>query len=170
MTYKLELLPSALKEWKKLGHTVREQIKKKLRERLEAPILEYMRRDLLNQILGNSDNHGRNTAILRTEHGIRLAPIYDLAPMVMDDEGVTRTTKWPKHIELAGEVNWRAACAEAAEWVCPEDLFQQLQASAQEFLALPDLLSDEGLPDATMNHPRIRLRDIGQFLGKWGLL
>lgn len=37
MTRKLEFLPSALKEWEKLGHTVREQIKKKLRERLEAP-------------------------------------------------------------------------------------------------------------------------------------
>ena len=37
MTYKLEFLPSALKEWGKLGHTVREQIKKKLGERLEAP-------------------------------------------------------------------------------------------------------------------------------------
>jgi mRNA interferase RelE/StbE len=37
MTYRLEFLPSALKEWEKLGHTVREQIKKKLVERLEAP-------------------------------------------------------------------------------------------------------------------------------------
>ena len=37
MTYKLEFLPSALKEWGKLGHTVREQIKRKLGERLEAP-------------------------------------------------------------------------------------------------------------------------------------
>lgn len=37
MTYKLEFLPSALKEWEKLGHTVRQQIEKKLRERLEAP-------------------------------------------------------------------------------------------------------------------------------------
>lgn len=37
MTYKLEFLPSALKEWGKLGHTVREQVKKKLRERLQAP-------------------------------------------------------------------------------------------------------------------------------------
>ncbi|WP_213573607.1 type II toxin-antitoxin system RelE family toxin [Stutzerimonas kunmingensis] len=37
MTYKLEFLPSALKEWKKLGHTVREQAKKKLVERLDAP-------------------------------------------------------------------------------------------------------------------------------------
>lgn len=34
MTYSLEFLPSALKEWEKLGHTVREQLKKKLRERL----------------------------------------------------------------------------------------------------------------------------------------
>jgi mRNA interferase RelE/StbE len=37
MTYSLEFLPSALREWEKLGHTVREQLKKKLRERLELP-------------------------------------------------------------------------------------------------------------------------------------
>ncbi|ASL26981.1 type II toxin-antitoxin system RelE family toxin [Azotobacter chroococcum] len=37
MTYSLEFLPSALKEWEKLEHTVREQLKKKLRERLELP-------------------------------------------------------------------------------------------------------------------------------------
>ncbi len=37
MTYSLEFVPSALKEWEKLDHTIREQIKKKLRERLESP-------------------------------------------------------------------------------------------------------------------------------------
>ncbi|AKT31919.1 type II toxin-antitoxin system RelE/ParE family toxin [Pseudomonas syringae pv. actinidiae] len=37
MTFKLEFLPSALKEWKKLGHTVSAQLKKKLLERLELP-------------------------------------------------------------------------------------------------------------------------------------
>ncbi|WP_233979900.1 type II toxin-antitoxin system RelE family toxin [Pectobacterium versatile] len=37
MTYKLKFVPSALKEWKKLGHPVREQFKKKLVERLENP-------------------------------------------------------------------------------------------------------------------------------------
>ncbi|QXW43867.1 type II toxin-antitoxin system RelE family toxin [Pseudomonas amygdali] len=37
MTFKLEFLPSALKEWKKLGHTVRAQLKKKLLERLGLP-------------------------------------------------------------------------------------------------------------------------------------
>ncbi|HEX9870763.1 MAG TPA: HipA domain-containing protein [Candidatus Tectomicrobia bacterium] len=133
-------------------------------------VFEYLQRDLLNQILGNSDNHGRNTSILRTEQGVRLAPIYDLAPMVMDDEGVTRTTKWPKHIELAGEVAWRAACDEAAQWVNPDELFQRLRAAAQTFLALPDLLSADGLPAATMNHPRVALRDLPQRLNQWGLI
>lgn len=37
MTYKLEFLPSARREWGKLGHTLREQFKKKLAERLEGP-------------------------------------------------------------------------------------------------------------------------------------
>lgn len=37
MIYNLEFKPQALKEWEKLGHTVREQFKKKLKERLENP-------------------------------------------------------------------------------------------------------------------------------------
>jgi mRNA interferase RelE/StbE len=35
--YALAFLPSALKEWEKLGANVRTQFKKKLAERLEAP-------------------------------------------------------------------------------------------------------------------------------------
>lgn len=42
-------------------------------------IADYLRRDLINKILGNADNHGRNTAIIRTRDAVRLAPIYDLA-------------------------------------------------------------------------------------------
>jgi mRNA interferase RelE/StbE len=37
MTYELEFKKTALKEWKKLGSTVREQFKKKLTEVLEGP-------------------------------------------------------------------------------------------------------------------------------------
>lgn len=37
MTYRLEFLPSATKEWRKLGATVQQQMKKKLVERLEHP-------------------------------------------------------------------------------------------------------------------------------------
>ncbi|MGB8816512.1 MAG: type II toxin-antitoxin system RelE/ParE family toxin [Rhizobiaceae bacterium] len=37
MTYRLEFLPSAHKEWEKLGATIKSQFKKKLQERLEMP-------------------------------------------------------------------------------------------------------------------------------------
>lgn len=37
MTYSLSFKAEALKEWEKLGATVREQFKKKLAERLDAP-------------------------------------------------------------------------------------------------------------------------------------
>jgi serine/threonine-protein kinase HipA len=40
--------------------------------------VEYISRNLLNRILGNSDNHGRNISIIRDCGKLRLAPIYDL--------------------------------------------------------------------------------------------
>lgn len=39
MSYELKFLPSALKEWKKLGATIQEQFKKKLEERLLEPVV-----------------------------------------------------------------------------------------------------------------------------------
>ena len=137
---------------------------------IPALISEYLRRDLINQLLGNSDNHGRNTAILRDEQRIDLAPIYDLAPMVMDEEGVTRTTKWPDEIERAGQVDWRAACNALAPWAEPEELFEGLKADAQVLRALPDLLSEIGLPEATFNHPGIALNRLDGTLKNRGLL
>jgi mRNA interferase RelE/StbE len=40
MIYDLEFKESALKEWQKLDGSIREQFKKKLKERLETPRLE----------------------------------------------------------------------------------------------------------------------------------
>ena len=40
MTYELEFKKSALKEWNKLGSTIREQLKKKLTEVLENPRIQ----------------------------------------------------------------------------------------------------------------------------------
>ena len=142
-------------------------------------VMDYLRRDLINKILGNSDNHGRNTAIIRQESSFRLAPIYDLAPMVMDDEGVTRTTKWPKDLERAGEVDWRGVCRALADITDPKDPlagltdasdpFERLREDAQRLSALPDILTASGLPDRTMNHPGIHLKNLEQRLKEWDL-
>ncbi|CAM0999861.1 Toxin HipA [Rhodanobacter sp. Root179] len=131
---------------------------------------EYLRRDLLNLALGNSDNHGRNTAVLRHADWLELAPIYDLAPMVMDEEGITRTTKWPAPAEVAGEVDWRAACSTLQPWGDPQQLFSGLRDDAATLRALPDLLRDLGLPNAVFDHPRIALGALDARLRRWELL
>ena len=142
-------------------------------------VSDYLRRDLLNKILGNSDNHGRNTAIIRDTASFRLAPIYDLAPMVMDDEGVTRTTKWPKELERAGDVDWRGVCRALSDITDPNDplaalsdapeSFERLREDARRLAGLPDILTASGLPNATMNHPRIALKNLEQRLKEWDL-
>lgn len=58
-------------------------------------ILEYIFRDFLNVAMGNTDNHGRNTALLKTPDGeIRLSPLFDFAPMVLDPQMIPRNIKW----------------------------------------------------------------------------
>ncbi|MDF3932979.1 HipA domain-containing protein [Pseudomonas citronellolis] len=127
--------------------------------------LDYISRDLLNRILGNSDNHGRNMAILRDGGRLRLAPIYDLAPMVLDPEGITRVTKWDH--ENRGEPDWRAACHTHAGPVEGDELFDALREAAGTFRALPDLLT--GLPEEVRRSPSIPLNDLENRLRKWGL-
>jgi serine/threonine-protein kinase HipA len=155
----LEVIQLLVRLWTKAGQT----------HQISELISDYLRRDLLNKILGNSDNHGRNTSIIRGSDTFRLAPIYDLAPMVMDDEGITRTTKWPRELEVAGEVKWREVCDALAEIEAPQILYERLRDDASRFLALPDILAAAGLPDATMNHPGIALRNLEQRLKNWGL-
>ncbi|MGK0148695.1 type II toxin-antitoxin system HipA family toxin [Pseudomonas putida] len=155
----LEVIETLVGLWKMAGQSK------------EVPdlIADYLRRDLINKILGNADNHGRNTAIIRTGDTVRLAPIYDLAPMVMDQEGVTRTTKWPALIERAGEIDWQEACVALAEFIDPDEAYQRLRQEARHLLALPDILSGLGLPEVVMNHPAIALGKLERRMAEWGL-
>ncbi|MDF0730245.1 HipA domain-containing protein [Pseudomonas entomophila] len=132
---------------------------------VEALIFEYIRRDLLNRVLGNSDNHGRNTSIFR-EHGqFRLAPIYDLAPMVLDPEGVTRVTKWDS--ERAGAPDWQGVCADLGDLLDPDALLARLKQAADTFRALPGLLNE--LPEEVRSAQVIPLNNLDARLTEWGL-
>ena len=45
-------------------------------------LIEFIKRDILDVALGNTDNHGRNTAVLRLpDNQVQLTPLYDFAPM-----------------------------------------------------------------------------------------
>jgi serine/threonine-protein kinase HipA len=63
---------------------------------------------MLNIALGNTDNHGRNTALQVTADGVaRLTPVFDVAPMFMDRSAIPRQTRWGRSIEpQAGVVDW----------------------------------------------------------------
>ncbi|MET0534700.1 MAG: HipA domain-containing protein, partial [Steroidobacter sp.] len=68
---------------------------------------EYIWRDLLNLALGNRDNHGRNTAILKATDGMmRLAPVFDIGPTFLDARAITRVLRWDA--EEPGRQYWAA--------------------------------------------------------------
>ncbi|MEO8642465.1 HipA domain-containing protein [Pseudomonas sp.] len=133
-------------------------------------VSEYLRRDLINQIVGNTDNHGGNLSILRGKERVSFAPIYDLAPMVMDIEGVVRITRWTTNIERLGSVDWGAVCARFAHRADPEWLFDRLKADARLLLALPDLLQGLGLPQEAWRSPMIPLRCLEDTFRRWKLM
>jgi len=130
-------------------------------------VREYLCRDLLDVVLGNSDNHGRNRAVVRSD-GLYHAPIYDLAPMVMDPEGVVRSSRWDVH-EQGGRIDWIAVCRALDSYASPGEMETALRAFADRLLALPDLLRDRGLADEVLSFPRIHLRRLSKTLQAWGL-
>jgi serine/threonine-protein kinase HipA len=57
--------------------------------------IEFMRRDVLNLAMRNTDNHARNTAVQRLLDGtIQLTPVFDFAPMYLDREVIVRGCHW----------------------------------------------------------------------------
>lgn len=56
--------------------------------------IEFLKRDVLNLAMRNTDNHARNTAVQKVGNEIRLTPLFDFAPMYLDPEGITRAARW----------------------------------------------------------------------------
>lgn len=58
-------------------------------------VIEYIKRDLLNLAMRNTDNHARNTAIQQLANGtVQLTPVFDIAPMFMDRDMISRASRW----------------------------------------------------------------------------
>lgn len=129
---------------------------------------EVLCRDLLDVVLGNADNHGRNRAVLRAGE-LRLAPIYDLAPMVMDPAGITRSTRWREH-ERAGHIDYVSVCRDLDDWLGEPGALDVLRGFARRLLALPGALRGAGLSEEVFTFPRVHLDDLPGVLGEWGLL
>lgn len=137
---------------------------------ITAFVIEWVRRDLLNIIFGNSDNHGRNTAFLKAENCIKLAPIYDFAPMKADPEGIARTMKWAAPLENGGEYNFIAIAQALSDLLPADTLLKALQETAQQLLGLKERLIQRGVPEQIVTLPSIGFNYIEQKLDRWSLL
>ncbi|MEQ5802042.1 HipA domain-containing protein [Halomonas sp. H10-9-1] len=135
-----------------------------------AFVIEWVRRDLLNIAFGNSDNHGRNTALLKRPDGIWLSPVYDFAPMRADPEGVTRTTQWGPPLEAGGEYDWYAVAKSLSDLMEPEQLMEALRQLACDLEGLDERLALRGVPSRILDMPTVGLRTLSTRFKRWGLL
>lgn len=69
--------------------------------------IEFLKRDILNLAMRNTDNHARNTAVQAIGDQVRLTPLFDFAPMYLDPDGISRAARW-YHPETGKELHqWR---------------------------------------------------------------
>jgi serine/threonine-protein kinase HipA len=128
---------------------------KGLRAAVSDPLcetIEFMRRDVLNLAMRNTDNHARNTAVQRLADGtVQLTPVFDFAPMYLDSEVVVRSCHWR---DAAGRTqdNW----TQIVETLEVGDLERGIIASAlTDFAAvvaeLPRIAADSGIEPDVIN-------------------
>ncbi|SIR02723.1 type II toxin-antitoxin system HipA family toxin [Marinobacterium stanieri] len=133
-------------------------------------VTQWLERDLLNLIFANSDNHGRNTAIIKKPEGLWLAPVFDFAPMKADPEDVLRTMKWGIPYEQSGQIDWAGITQELADLADPEFMRHALQALAAKLVGLKGRLIDRGVSESLLSIPALGMGTIEKRLQAWGLL
>jgi serine/threonine-protein kinase HipA len=132
--------------------------------------IEYLLRDIMNLAMGNPDNHGRNTALRKFPDGrIRLAPLFDFAPMRIDASSIPRSTTWDCMRPLGRDTNpdWRVVCEVVATPAVPaEDLMAALAAKEDELRALPDIARSHCVPDSVVEHVIVRHDEMAEGVAK----
>ncbi|WP_233831212.1 type II toxin-antitoxin system HipA family toxin [Paraburkholderia sp. ZP32-5] len=108
--------------------------------------LEFIKRDVLNLAMRNTDNHARNTAVQVVDGHVRLTPLFDFAPMYLDPEGIARTLRWYRpdtQVELTEWADVLAALPVA------DNERPMLAAGLSRFAAqiehLPDVMDAQGV-------------------------
>lgn len=107
-----------------------------------ADLREFVFRDILNVALGNTDNHGRNTAMIKYPDGtVRLSPLYDFAPMFLDDQGIPRICRW-SGAEVGGMPEWGRVAELLEEWGPESEETRKAFADFAETVErLPDIMA-----------------------------
>jgi serine/threonine-protein kinase HipA len=135
-----------------------------------SDVIEYVLRDLLNIAMGNPDNHGRNTALRKTDsRSIRLAPLYDFAPMRLASGGVARSTKWDcmKSQGRDSAPDWRQVCMVAAgATLSASAIMKALLAKENLLRALPETARQHGVPEVVIEKAMSRHLEMAEAIAE----
>ena len=109
--------------------------------------LEYVKRDMLNVALGNTDNHPHNTAILSSGKQTGLAPLYDFSPSHLMTDDIARSLEWVDErgeiLDDWGEIIRRIAIPEAER----EYFDKGIRDFTEKLAGLEDRMKNAGIDD-----------------------
>lgn len=128
-----------------------------------SDLLEYIKRDIANVVMGNKDNHARNTVVLRDEDGgVGLSPLFDFAPMYLDPEGIARVCRWDGDAEEGGAPNWAVVVERYRDRL--EDPVPELRDFGRHIERLPVLMREVGVDDDIIEHQARRIEQHARAL------
>ncbi len=115
----------------------------------KSDLLEYLRREILNVALRNTDNHGRNSAFVKyADGGVMLSPLYDFAPMFLDPEGIARASRWSEALEPAiGRPAWGEIVKSLHRYIDQEEAVAFLAEHRVKVENLPETMQECGVED-----------------------
>ncbi len=118
-------------------------------------LADYLARDIVNTVFGNSDNHGRNIALIKRGRDLELAPGFDIAPMVLDPEGIARVTRWPEeYCSRPGVPDYPAILESLAE--DPTAAADVLTRKLESLGDIEKKLREYGAPQSMLTHPGVK--------------
>jgi len=119
-------------------------------------LCDYLIRDVVNAATGNTDNHGRNTSIIKRDGELRLSPAYDVAPMVMDGEGISPATVWSGRYRKSHEVpDYTTIIKDFASDASA--VVSNFRAKLSQLCSLNEVVRESGLPGTALQHLRVKL-------------
>lgn len=132
----------------------------------KSELYEYLRRDILNTALRNTDNHGRNSAFIKYEGGrVILSPLYDFAPMFLDPEGIARSSRWVGPLEpTTGRPAWGVIAESLYPHLDQEGTKAFLSGHAEKVERLPDVMRECGVEDTVIEGVARRCTEIAADL------
>ncbi len=131
----------------------------------QSDLVEFLRRDILNVALGNSDNHARNTSFLKKAGQVRLSPLYDFAPMELDPEGISRQARWQG--ERLQSLPWQQIVQVLSQWVPAERVHGVLAQLATSIEAMPKIVKKAKVPAEVVAHCQERWAPLAQSIREY---